>query len=125
MDDFALFVKGKEEAWRCYHAINAFLADELLLDMSPKSRIQKATAPVEFVGYLITPHGIRIRKKTTAHIKRSLRKVSDLYANGEIDFDRALESLTCYIGMTKHCKGYNLRRWIADNITLQRKEGIT
>lgn len=125
MDDFAIFIKGKANAWRVYHLIESFLRDELLLDISPKSKIQKATAPVEFVGYMITPHGLRMRKKTTDHIKRSLNKVSDMYADGEISFDRAYASIVCYHGMTKHCNGHNMRRWIEDNITLQRREGAT
>ena len=125
MDDFAIFVKGKDEAWRLFHLIEDFLRDELLLDMSPKSRIQKATAPVEYVGYMVTPHGLRMRKKTTRHIKRSLGKVAVMYADGEIDFEKALASIICYVGMTKHCHGHNLLRWIEDNITLQRREGAT
>lgn len=125
MDDFALYVKGKDNAWRIYHLIENFLRDELLLDMSPKSRIQKANAPVEFVGYMVSPHGLRMRKKTTRHIKRSLGKVAEMYADGEIDFDKALASIICYVGMTKHCHGHNLLRWIEDNITLQRREGAT
>ena len=122
MDDFCLLVKGKENAWRIYRAIETFLRDELYLEMSPKSKVQKATDPVEFVGYLTTPHGLRMRKKTTRHIKRSLKKVEEKYTNGEISLDEAMESIVCYMGMTKHCDGYNLRRWIADNITLQRME---
>lgn len=125
MDDFALYVKGKDNAWRIYHLIENFLRDELFLDMSPKSRIQKANAPVEFVGYMVSPHGLRMRKKTTRHIKRSLLKVAEMYADGEIDFDKALASIICYVGMTKHCHGHNLLRWIEDNITLQRREGAT
>ena len=54
-----------DNAKHTYEQITQFLKDKLYLDISPKSKIQKATAPVEFVGYLITPHGIRMRKKTT------------------------------------------------------------
>lgn len=122
MDDFCLLVKGKENAWRIYHAVETFLRDVLYLEMSPKSKIQKVTAPVEYVGYLTTPHGLRMRKKTTRHIKRSLKKVEEKFANGEISIEKAMDSIVCYMGMTKHCDGYNLRRWIADNIILQRKE---
>ena len=87
-----------------------------------KSKIQKATAPVEFVGYLITPHGIRMRKKTTKHIKKSLKHVMKAYANGEIEYDKAMETVTCYLGMCKKCNGYNMQRWIFDNFVLQRSE---
>lgn len=122
MDDFGLYVKGKDNAWRVFHQIADFLREKLLLDISPKSRIQKAAAPVEFVGYLITPHGIRMRKKTTKHIKRSLRHVMDDYADGRITYEKAMESAICYVGMCKHCEGHNMLRWIEDNFILQRRE---
>ena len=124
MDDFCALVSSKDEARQVFGAIERFLRDELSLDLSPKSRIQKAVAPVEFVGYLITPHGIRMRKKTTAHIKRSLRHIMAAFAEGAISYESAMESVTCYIGMCKHCSGYNMRRWIMDNFILQRGDGF-
>ena len=122
MDDFGVFVKGKENAWKVYNAIDEFLRNEMLLDLSPKSVIQKATAPVEFVGYLLTPHGIRMRKKTTRHMKSSLKHIMGCYATGNISFEKAMESAVCYIGMCKHCNGHNMLRWIQDNFVLQRSE---
>ena len=122
MDDFCIFVKGKENANTVFREIARFLKENLLLDVSPKSRIQKATAPVEYVGYQITPHGIRMRKKTTNHIKRSLRFVAAAYAAGSISLEKALASVVCYYGMCKHCSGHNLARWIEENFVLQRSE---
>ena len=122
MDDFCIYVKGRENARKIFEQIKSFLQKELLLDISPKSRIQKATAPVEFVGYLLTPHGIRMRKKTTRHIKRSLKHVMAAYTLGRISFESAMESAICYLGMCKHCNGHNMLRWIQDHFVLQRGE---
>ena len=125
MDDFSIYVKGKENAKRIFKAIGDFLRTEMLLDISPKSRIQKATAPVEFVGYLLTPHGIRARKKTTRHMKSSMKHIMAMYAMGAISFESAMESAICYIGMCKHCNGHNMLRWIQDNFVLKRSETMT
>lgn len=122
MDDFCVIVKGKENAWRAYREIEIFLHDVLRLELSPKSRVQKATEPVEFVGFLITPYGIRIRKKTTAHIKRSLRMVMELFASGKMEYDRAMESAISYLGMCKNVDGHNMARWIHENFILQRRD---
>lgn len=122
MDDFCIFVKGKENAQRIYAVISEFLKVELHLDISPKSTIQKATAPVEFVGYLITPYGIRIRKKTTRHIKRSLLFLKSQYEAGLISYVDLMVAKECYIGMCKHISGRNLVRWINDNISIQKEE---
>lgn len=122
VDDWCILIKGKQNARDIYADIESFLGRKLHLDISPKSRIQKATDPIEFVGYLITPHGMRMRKKTTKHMKKSLKHIMESYANGVIDYDKAMESAICYIGMCKHCNGHNMRRWIYDNFVLQRSE---
>ena len=124
MDDFCIYAKGRENAKAIFEEIGAFLRDELLLDISPKSVIQKAAAPVEFVGYLITPHGIRMRKKTTRHMKRSLKHIMAEYAAGNISYESAMESAVCYVGMCKKCSGYNMLRWIEEHFVLQRGEDM-
>ena len=122
MDDFCFFVKGKENANKAFSAVEKFLNAELLLEMSPKSRIQKAADPIEYVGYLITPHGMRVRKKTTRHIKRSVPYILNAYSCGAISLKSALERKQCYIGMFKNCSGHNMIRWIEDNFVLRQNE---
>lgn len=127
--DLAVFVQrwvnyNVANAWRAYREIERYLQKELRLELSPKSRVQKATAPVEFVGFLITPHGIRIRKKTTTHVKRSLKLIMALFASGKIGYDRAMESAICYLGMCKNVNGHNLARWIQENFFLQRNDAM-
>ncbi len=119
MDDFIIICR-KEEAQAIMEQITVFLREELRLTISPKSRILPVTQPVEFVGYSVTPHGLRLRKKTTKHIKHALKHEAELYALGVIDIDSALNTVHSYFGMTKHCNGYNLRRWIAENIVFVR-----
>ena len=119
MDDFCIFIKEKGNALKVYRLIETFLRNELHLEISPKSCIQKSVAPVEFVGFLITPHGMRLRKKTTKHIKRSVRHIVAAYEIGAITYEKAMESKICYLNMGKNCNGYNLQRWINDNFILK------
>lgn len=119
MDDFIILCK-KEEAQEILARIESFLLEELRLHVSPKTRILPARRGCEFVGFMVTPHGLRLRKKTTKHIKSSLRHIAELYGQGAIGLDKALETVRCYIGMTKRCNGYNLRRWIEENIVFVR-----
>ena len=121
MDDFIVLCR-RNEVQTIYADIERFLREALKLTISPKSKIIPALQQVEFVGYLVSPHGMRLRKKTSRHIKRSLRSIERAYAEGRIGLDRALATIESYFGMTEHCSGYNLRRWIADHIALQRKE---
>ena len=122
MDDFCILVKGREEARRIMAQIDVFLRDELHLDLSPKSQIVPATQGCEFVGYRVTPHGMRLRKKTIRHIKSCLKHISELYAAGSIGYDSAMQSLQSYMGMTVNCNAHSVRLWIERNIAFQRKE---
>lgn len=49
-------------------------------------------------------------------MKRALLHTAELYADGIIEIDNAMDTVNSYMGMTEHCNGYNLRRWIEDNI---------
>ena len=119
MDDFIILCR-REEAQEILDTIEGFLFENLRLNISPKSRILPARQGCEFVGFMVTPHGLRLRKKTAKHIKSSLKHIAELYGQGAISFDRALDTVRSYIGMTKHCNGYNMRRWIEDNIVFIR-----
>lgn len=122
MDDFCILIKGREEAKCVLAMIESFLREELLLELSPKSKILPAWRDVEFVGYMVSPHGLRLRKKTQHHIKNALKHIAELYSMGVVDLDYCLQVVQCYFGMTKHCSGFNLRRWIAGNIVWTRGE---
>ena len=117
MDDF-IIVTRRKEAQGLFDQISKYLKDELRLTISPKSRILPAGQPCEFVGYSVSPHGLRMRKKTSRHIKRSLLYISDRYAQGGLSQDKAMQTIRCYIGMTRHCNGHTLRRWISEHIVL-------
>ena len=122
MDDFCIIVKGQEEAERIFGLIQDFLKNELFLEMSKKSRIVPTMEQTEFVGFTVSQHGLRLRRKTVKHIKSSLLHVAGLYADRVIDLDRAKETIISYMGMTKHCNAAFLRNWIADNVVLKRRE---
>lgn len=120
MDDFCIVVKGREKAEILLAQIDAFLQEVLHLDLSPKSQIVPATQGCEFVGYRVSPHGLRLRKKTITHIKSSLLHIAELYALDAITLESAMQSVQSYLGMTVHCHAHNLRRWIEENIVFVR-----
>jgi len=102
--------------------MTGFLRENLRLNMSAKACIVRADRPVEFVGYIVSPHGLRLRKKTVRHIKRSIKHVTGLYTDGALPFERARDSIICYLGMTEHVNAEYLARWIEVNAVLKRRE---
>jgi len=116
MDDFMLIVKGKDVANDYFAQIEEFLTIMLKLDISPKSRIQKATDPIEFVGYIVTPAGLRLRKKTRNHAKRSINSIKEQYESFQLEYDKALEKAGSYRGLCKHVNAHSLEQWIDGRI---------
>lgn len=121
MDDTIILIKGRVEAERVKRLIGEYLQTELRLALNQKTAIYPVCQGCEFVGCRISPHGIRIRKSTEKHVKRSLKHVAEMYELGAIDLQSALDTVSSYHGLTRHKNGYNLRRWIEENVILQRK----
>lgn len=82
--------------------IEAFLNNELYLDLNNKTSIRPIQQGVEFVGWRIWPTHRKIRKSTARRITREVRKISALYAAGEmdrVDFGRRAASIR---GLLEH-----------------------
>lgn len=120
MDDFIAIVKGLDNAERTLAEMGQYLERELRLKLSAKSRIIRADHPTEFVGYMVGRSGLRLRKKTKAHMKRSLRHIADAYHKGELELADALVRIECYRGMTIPCQGGTMRRWMEEHVVLTR-----
>lgn len=125
MDDTIILIKGRKQAEEVRANLERFMRDHLKLAMNKKTVILPLSHGCEFVGYRVTEHGLRLRKKTIQHIKNSLRRMERRYARGEIDQDDALATINSYMGMCKNINGYGVRTWIAENIVLRREDSTS
>ena len=85
------------------------LQEELALDLNSKTSIRPVRQGVEFVGVRIWPTHMKLRKSTVRRIKREVRKISALYAAGDMtrqDFYRRIASIR---GLLKHTESASLR----------------
>lgn len=90
-------------------AVETFLREELALDLNSKTSIRPVCQGVEFVGVRIWPTHMKLRKSTVRRIKREVRKISALYAAGDMtrqDFYRRIASIR---GLLKHTESASLR----------------
>ncbi|MBR6839394.1 MAG: RNA-directed DNA polymerase, partial [Oscillospiraceae bacterium] len=109
MDDVIIIGPDKEtlKAWKA--KIEAFLWDELALDLNSKTSIRPMRQGVEFVGLRIWPTHMKLRKSTVRRIKNEVRKFSERYAAGiysREEFDRRIASVR---GMLDHVESASLR----------------
>lgn len=118
MDDFIILSEDKEELQRWLKLIRKFLRDELKLDMNDKTCIRPVSQGISFIGYRIWPGYTTIRKTSSKHMKRYLRKVMERYADGTITADQARATYLCYKAILDQCDCKQLKEKILGGFTL-------
>lgn len=85
MDDLMLVHNSKQQLLEWQRQITAFLHDELCLTVHPrKTRLLPAYLGVEFVGYVIWRHKIRVRSSSVKHIKKRWKQMLRQYHKGTL-----------------------------------------
>jgi retron-type reverse transcriptase len=125
MDDVIILGDSKEKLWAWRNSIDQFLLSELELDLNKKTCIRPISQGIEFVGYRIWPTHVVLRKRTTLHIKRSLKKVQKQYHDYEITMEDAFASLQSYLGMFCHCDSHSLQEKILEEFVLTHGDRIS
>ena len=116
MDDVVIVAPSKEAAQRWKEEIETFLYEHLKLDLNKKTAI-RPMGKVEFVGFIISTHELKLRKSTVRRMKRAVHAICDKLFTGEMTqeaFDRRVAS---YNGMLTHCEVYNLCNRLNDIYT--------
>lgn len=109
MDDIVILGESKETLHEWKAKIEAFLHEELELDLNDKTCIRPVRMGVEFVGVRIWPAYMKLRKSTVGRLKREVKKITEMYATGEMskeDFDRRVASIK---GLLAHTQSASLR----------------
>ena len=130
VDDFVLVHQNREQlvAWR--GQIEHFLSERLRLALKPEDRLKPLRAGIDFLGYVIYPTHIVVRRRVIAHARQKLdawhRKHS---TNGKISAtagEREELRSTCasYAGHFSHANSRRLRRcfrarypWLKEALT--------
>lgn len=102
-DDFIILNEDKDYLKKLSNIINDFLTAKLKLNLhQDKIIIRKYKQGIDFLGYVVRPHCITLRTKTK---KRIFKKVQH-------------NNLQSYLGILKHCKGYEIKKEILRIILL-------
>ena len=116
MDDIIILSDDKEKLHQYYELMNWFVTSKLRLHFNEKTAIRPVAQGVEFVGYMIKPGNVRLRKSTSLRMKRHLKHTQKLYRDYRISFDKANQTVQSYTAMMKHCNSDALRKKIFDNL---------
>lgn len=113
MDDIVMLSDSKAQLLEWRAQISEFMAERLKLELNPKKTfIQPISHGIDFCQYRIYPDHIRLKKATAMRMKRNLKRIQKLYAEGKIDLERAQRTVTSYMGLMSHCDSYQLRKTI-------------
>lgn len=121
MDDMYLQGESKQQIWDSLGAMDDFLRENMGLQLNNKTAVMRYDDGVEFVGRVITPDRITLRKSSSLQMKQHLNYVKKAYAAGEVDLDYALDVIRSYLGLLKHTDCTALRNKICEDYILIRK----
>lgn len=121
MDDIVIIAPSLSVAqyWQC--EITAFLNKRLKLDPNRKTAVRPANMNVEFVGYIINAHSLRIRKQTARRMKSAWRGICSRYFAGDMTDEEFRRRIASYDGMMRHTDNTGLRNQM-NGIYLREKE---
>lgn len=120
MDDMICLVPSKEQAWETVWAVDDFMREHLGLQLNEKTAVIPVGYETEFIGRIVSPERITLRKSTSLQVKRHLSYVMEHYATGELSLDYCLSVITSYLGLMKHCDCEALRDKILEDFKLVR-----
>lgn len=108
MDDFLVFGNTREELKEAARDIEAFLNDQLLLQLNPKTSIIPISHGVDYCGYRVFRKKILPRKRNIKRAKRRLKSLAiKLNQKGrEYGIAKYKATLMSFLGYMKHCNGH-------------------
>jgi len=120
MDDMLILCPSKEQAWDAIHAADDYLQEHLGLELNNKTAVVPVGARVEFVGRIVTPDRIELRKSTSLQMKRHLAYVMEHYSTGELPLEYCQQVIDSYLGLMKHADCDELRKKVLEDFVLVR-----
>lgn len=117
MDDILVLGSDKEQLKQAKAEIEAYLNNELCLDLNAKTCIRPVNMGIEFVGQRVWATHCLLRKSTARRMKREVHKICENVRDGIITRQEYLRRVASIRGMLDHTNSAALR-WRLNEITL-------
>jgi RNA-directed DNA polymerase len=122
-DDFVIVSDDREYLENLLPPVRQFLSEHLRLELHPQKVILRRTNQgTDFLGYVILPHHIALRKKTERRMFRKLRENVAAYKSGGIKEETLFGSLRSYLGVLSHADAYRLEQDLKNRFWFWLKE---
>ena len=110
MDDIIILHHDKRYLREIKDAIEAFIWENLRLNLNKKTAIRPISQGVEFVGFRIFATHRKLKKASAKKMKARLKYVRAAFERGEIEADTLQATEASYLGVLKHFNSYGLRK---------------
>ena len=115
VDDFVLFHKNKQRLIECKKAIEIYLKENLALELRSDAKLKKFNQGLDFLGYIIRPNYILVRKRVVNNYKYKKAKYLQSYEDkkgkmGLLEIKKFLSVQASFVGHISHANSYNLRQ---------------
>ena len=112
MDDMVILLENKETAKIILNKITIFLEKRPDLELNSKTQIFKSKQGVNFCGYKINEHRMKIREKGKKKLKKKVKNLTKKIKNAEITSKEARMYLCGHLGYIKYANTKNLEESI-------------
>ncbi len=106
-------------------SVSRFLQKYLRLKIHPDKIILRTLEHgIDFVGYIQFPYHLVLRTTTRRRMFAKMRQNIQSYNNGKSSEDTFGQSLQSYLGLLKHCNGYNIEQRLLNEVWLRKESTL-
>ena len=106
--DSVLILKNKQEAKLILEKLKIFLKENLDLTLNDKTQVIKGSQGVNFCGYKINEHRLKIRDRGKRNLKNKVKKLMYEVKNGKMSSKEARNYFAGNLGYISIANVYNL-----------------
>jgi len=120
VDDFILMSNNKDELMDWFWDIRDFLQEKLLLRLNPKVTLLPLNNGIDFLGYIVRPWSIYIRRRVLVNFKhrlvladsKLLEKKTFFFEKNSTERKHFQATFASYCGHFKHADSFRLKQGI-------------
>ena len=122
VDDMLFFGNDKKELWAWKRAVMDRLAGLRLVIHENSAQVKPVTDGFPFLGFLVFPHKMRLKRRKGIAFSRNLRNLAGDYAEGKINLDRVSASVLGWVTHASHGDTEGLRRAVLERVVFRREK---
>ncbi len=109
VDDFVLFSKQRDSLIKAKKSIKEYLFKNLSLTLREDSKLKRVENGLDFLGYIVRPNYILVRKRVVNNFKYKKARYLDRYErlNGKMSLEEIKRFLSVQASFTGHCSHAN------------------